>query len=423
MTRTPERFSAVDALTRIREGDLTVEALAGACLERIRARESAVHAWAYVNAEQVLEQARALDRAGPHGPLFGLPIGIKDVFLTRDMPTQYNSPLYEGFSGGVDAACVTLLREAGALILGKTETAEFASSGRLAPTLNPHDLSRTPGGSSSGSAAAVADFHTPLAIGTQTGGSVIRPASYCGVFGFKPTWGMVSAEGAKTFSPSMDTIGWFARTADDLILVNDALVPVEPGTPDFRLEGARIAVCRSPVWGQAGAETREALAQESLRLAAAGAIVTEIDLPEPFDQLVDVQKCIMLSEGRATFLAEYRKDPERLHAGLKSQVENAAGYTLAQLREAHDIAASCRREFDAIAGEFDAVLTPSTVGCAPPATEGSGAMLFNAIWSLLQTPCVNVPVSRGAGALPLGLTVTGPRYSDRRILAVARAMR
>ena len=382
-----------------------------------------MHAWAYVNAEQVLEQARALDRAGPHGPLFGLPIGIKDVFLTRDMPTQYNSPLYEGFSGGVDAACVTLLREAGALILGKTETAEFASSGRLAPTLNPHDLSRTPGGSSSGSAAAVADFHTPLAIGTQTGGSVIRPASYCGVFGFKPTWGMVSAEGAKTFSPSMDTIGWFARTADDLILVNDALVPVEPGTPDFRLEGARIAVCRSPVWGQAGAETREALAQESLRLAAAGAIVTEIDLPEPFDQLVDVQKCIMLSEGRATFLAEYRKDPERLHAGLKSQVENAAGYTLAQLREAHDIAASCRREFDAIAGEFDAVLTPSTVGEAPPATEGSGAMIFNAIWSLLQTPCVNVPVARQAGALPLGLTVTGPRYSDRRILAVARAMR
>ena len=422
MTLAPERLSAVDALKRIRQGDLSVEALARACLERVRARGDAVRAWAYVNAEQVLEQARALDRAGPRGPLFGLPVGIKDVFLTRDMPTQYNSPLYEGFSGRVDAACVTLLREAGALMLGKTETAEFASSGRLAPTLNPHDLSRTPGGSSSGSAAAIADFHVPLALGTQTGGSVIRPASYCGVFGFKPTWGMVSAEGAKVFSPSMDTVGWFARTADDLILVNDALVPVEPGTPDFRIEGARIAICRSPVWGQAGAATREALAQESLRLAAAGAIVTELDLPGPFDQLVDVQKCIMLSEGRATFLAEYRKDPERLHLGLRSQVENAAGFTLAQLREAHDIAASCRREFDAIAGEFDAVLTPSTVGEAPPATEGSGAMIFNAIWSLLQTPCVNVPVARQAGALPLGLTVTGPRYSDRRILAIARAM-
>ena len=423
MTNAPERLSAVDALKRIRQGDLSVEALARACLERIRVREDAVHAWAYVNAEQVLEQARALDRAGPCGPLFGLPVGIKDVFLTRDMPTQYNSPLYEGFSGGVDAACVTLLREAGALILGKTETAEFASSGRLAPTVNPHELTRTPGGSSSGSAAAIADFHVPLALGTQTGGSVIRPASYCGVFGFKPTWGMVSAEGAKTFSPSMDTVGWFARTADDLILVNDALVPVEPETPDFRIEGARIAICRSPVWGQAGAATREALAQESVRLAAAGAIVTELDLPQSFDQLVDVQKCIMLSEGRATFLSEYRRDPARLHAGLKSQVENAAGYTLSQLREAHDIAASCRREFDSIAGEFDAVLTPSTVGEAPPATEGSGAMIFNAIWSLLQTPCVNVPVARQAGALPIGLTVTGPRYSDRRILAIARAMR
>ena len=422
MTNAPERLSAVDALARIRQGDLSVEALARACLERIRARDDAVHAWAYINAEQVLEQARALDRAGPRGPLFGLPVGIKDVFLTRDMPTQYNSPLYEGFSGGVDAACVTLLREAGALILGKTETAEFASSGRLAPTVNPHDLTRTPGGSSSGSAAAIADFHVPLALGTQTGGSVIRPASYCGVFGFKPTWGMVSAEGAKTFSPSMDTVGWFARTADDLILVNDALSPVEPETPDVRIEGARIAVCRSPVWGQAGAATREALAQESVRLAAAGAIVTELDLPQPFDQLVDVQKCIMLSEGRATFLAEYRKDPGRLHPGLRSQVENAAGYTLAQLREAHDIAANCRRAFDAIAGEFDAVLTPSTIGDAPMATEGSGAMIFNAIWSLLQTPCVNVPVARPAGALPVGLTVTGPRYSDRRILAIARAM-
>ena len=423
MTYAPERLSAVEALTRIRQGDLSVEALARSCLDRIRARDDGVRAWAYLNAEQVLEQARALDRAGPRGPLFGLPVGIKDVFLTRDMPTQYNSPLYEGFSGGVDAACVTLLREAGALILGKTETAEFASSGRLAPTRNPHDLSRTPGGSSSGSAAAVADFHAPLALGTQTGGSVIRPASYCGVFGFKPTWGMVSAEGAKAFSPSMDTVGWFARTADDLILVNDALSPVEPGTSEFRIEGARIALCRSPVWGQADAATREALAQESVRLATAGAIVTELDLPGPFDELVDVQKCIMLSEGRATFLAEYRKDPARLHAGLKSQVENAAGYTLAQLREAHDIAAHCRRAFDAIADEFDAVLTPSTVGEAPPATEGSGAMIFNAIWSLLQTPCVNVPVVRPAGGLPLGLTVTGPRYSDRRILAVARAMR
>ena len=422
MTNAPERLSAVDALARIRQGDLSVEALARACLERIRARDDAVHAWAYINAEQVLEQARALDRAGPRGPRCGLPVGIKDVFLTRDMPTQYNSPLYEGFSGGVDAACVTLLREAGALILGKTETAEFASSGRLAPTVNPHDLTRTPGGSSSGSAAAIADFHVPLALGTQTGGSVIRPASYCGVFGFKPTWGMVSAEGAKTFSPSMDTVGWFARTADDLILVNDALSPVEPETPDVRIEGARIAVCRSPVWGQAGAATREALAQESVRLAAAGAIVTELDLPQPFDQLVDVQKCIMLSEGRATFLAEYRKDPGRLHRGLRSQVENAAGYTLAQLREAHDIAANCRRAFDAIAGEFDAVLTPSTIGDAPMATEGSGAMIFNAIWSLLQTPCVNVPVARPVGALPVGLTVTGPRYSDRRILAIARAM-
>ena len=423
MPQSLERLSAVDALKRIRQGKLSVEAYARACLERIRDRDGALHAWAHLDAEQVLKQAQALDRAGPKGALHGLPFGIKDVFLTRDMPTQFNSPLYEGFEAGVDAACVTLLREAGALLVGKTETAEFASSGRLAPTLNPHDLSRTPGGSSSGSAAAVADFHVPLALGTQTGGSIIRPASFCGVFGFKPTWGMVSAEGAKVFSPSMDTVGWFARTVDDLILVNDALVPVEPHTPDAEIKGARIAVCQSPVWSQAGATTRQALVKESERLTAAGALVTALELPPAFDQLADIQKCIMLSEGRATFLSEYRRNPARLHPGLKSQVENAAGFTLAQLREAHDIAAICRRDFDAIAGQFDAVLTPSTIDCAPLATEGSGSMIFNAIWSLLQTPCVNVPVTRGAKALPIGLTLTGPRYSDRSILAIARAMR
>ena len=422
MKKLSVHLTASELLILLKARQVSVEALASSCLDRIAQRDSTVHAWAFIDPDSVLAQAREMDRSGPKGPLFGLPVGIKDVLLTHDMPTQYNSQLYKDFHPHIDASCVTLLRQAGALIFGKTHTTEFASTGAVAPTTNPHNPLYTPGGSSSGSAAAVADFQVPLCIGTQTGGSMIRPASFCGVFAFKPTWGLINPEGAKIFSPSMDTLGWFGRSVDDLILFNDVLDSEAQQMPEVLLSSARIGICRSPVWEQAEISTRQALEQCTARLTHAGANLTDVELPEPFNELAEMQKIIMLSEGRASFLAQYREDKSRLHPNICALVENTAGYSRTQLRLAYDVAAHCRNLFDGIAAEFDAIITPSTPGPAPLMTQGSGSMIFNGIWSVLHTPCVNIPMIRKPGELPLGLTVTGARFSDRRVLATSKAI-
>ena len=413
----------------MRAGTLRSEALVRACLARVDARESTVHAWASLDADLVIARARELDRlagVGPIGPLHGLPIGVKDVILTEDFPTQYNADVYRGFHPRIDAACVATLRAAGALVFGKTETVEFAATGRKAPTRNPHDIGRTPGGSSSGSAAAVADFHVPLALGTQTGGSMVRPASYCGVWAMKPTWNLISREGAKTYSTTLDTIGWFARSAEDLALLYDVF-DAEPDTraPDaraVRIAGARIALCRSPSWAAADDDARAAFADGAERLRHAGAELVDLELPAPFEELVDLQRIVMRSEGQAAFLAEYRRFGTALGPSFREQVENVDGTRRAHLLHAYDVAAACRARFDRLAAPFDAVLTPSTVGVAPEGLADTGAMTFNAMWSLLHVPTVNVPGLVAASGLPIGLTLTGPRFADRRVLAVAASV-
>ena len=418
--------TATALLPRLRSGELSAQTCTQASLARIAARDADVHAWAYLDPEQALTRAAELDdarEAGLVGALHGLPIGLKDVLLTCDMPTQYNSPLYRGFSAGVDAACVSVLRSAGALLLGKTDTVEFGATGRVARTGNPLRLTHTPGGSSSGSAAAVADFHVPLAIGTQTGGSIVRPASFCGIYGMKPTWNLVSREGARMFSASLDTIGWFARSAADLALLFDVFETEANADPaPLRIESARIAVCRSPAWHAAEAATRDALdsAVESIR--AAGGTVVHLELPAVFSRLGELHDIIMQSEGRSAFLAEYRLHGKALHESFRGQVENAAGYTRVQLCEAYDVAARCRAEFDVIAADFDAVLTPSTTGEAPLGLAATGSFAFNAIWSVLHAPCINVPGFLGPTGLPVGLTLAGPRFADRRVLAAAAAL-
>ena len=412
-------LSATQLLPRLLSGGLSVETLARSCLERITARDPEVHAWAYLDHELVIAQARMLDHCGVKGPLHGLPIGIKDVILTRDMPTQYNSPIYEGFHPNVDAACVTVLRNAGALIFGKTATVEFAATGRKATTCNPHDLARTPGGSSSGSGAAVADGHVPLALGTQTGGSIIRPASYCGVYALKPTWNLVSREGAKAFSASLDTVGWFGRSAADLALLYGVFDRAE--APVFTVENSRIGLCRSPVWNKADAATRSALEAAAEILRRAGAHVIDLELPAPFENLADLQCLIMRYEASSAFLPEYRTNPNELHTSIREQVENIDGYTRSQLCTAYDVAAQCRATFDKIASGYDAVLTPSTVGEAPLGLASTGDFIFNCIWTLLHVPCVNVPGFSAVNGMPVGLTVTGPRFSDRRMVSVAAA--
>ncbi len=418
----PSRLTAARAREALASGRLTAEALARDCLARIETRDPQVRAWSHVDPALVLAQARECDRAGRPGKLHGLPVGIKDIILTRDMPTQYNSPLYRGFAPAMDAACVTLLRAAGGVILGKTDTVEFAATGRKALTCNPHDLARTPGGSSSGSAAAVADFHVPLALATQTGGSTIRPASFCGIHAMKPSWNIVSLEGVRRYAVSLDTLGWYGRSSADLALLLDVFDAEPAHQAPVALRGARIALCRTPFWDRAGPDTQAAMQQAEARLASAGAILGALELPPEFADLYRLQMLLMRTEGRGSFLAEYRTDHDRLHPEFRAQVENTDRTTRAELARAYDQAAACRASFDALAARFDAVLTPSTIGPAPLGLANTGDHLFNASWTLLHVPCINLPYFQGEDGLPLGLTLTGPRFSDRRLLAVAESM-
>jgi Asp-tRNA(Asn)/Glu-tRNA(Gln) amidotransferase A subunit family amidase len=405
---------------RLTAREVSVEAVACAYLERVVTRDSTVRAWAHIDPDQVIAEARRLDREGPHGRLFGVPVGIKDVILTKDMPTQHNSTLYAGSRPGIDAACVTILRAAGALIFGKTATVEFAATGRRALTRNPHDPERTPGGSSSGSAAAVADGQVPVALGTQTGASIVRPAAYCGVFGMKPTWNLVSLEGVKKFATSLDTLGWFARSVADLALLHDVFAPgLAPATVSS-VPTLRIGSCRSPSWSHAEAPTRDAFDTAAARLRESGATVVELDLPAPFDELVALHSLIMHTEGGGAFLAEYRAYPHLLHESFIRMVTNADGVTYDQLRVAYDSAAACRADFDRIAAGYDAILTPSVTGLAPLGLADTGSYVFGAMWSLLHVPCINIPTAGGVGDLPSGLTLTGPRFSDKRVLEVAQ---
>ena len=291
-------LGAADAAAMIRAGTLTAERLVRACLDRIDARDPEIRAWTYVDRDHVLRQARELDRGTHRGPLHGIPIGVKDMIDTADMPTQHNSPIYVGHRPGQDAAAVSTLRAAGAVILGKTDTTEFAAAGRQSWTRNPHDPARTPGGSSAGSAAAVADHQVPLALGTQTGGSTIRPASFCGIFALKPTWGAVSREGVKLYSATLDTLTWFARAVPDLELMCDVFDIHDDAPPAAAtVAGLRIAVCRTPAWPEAEPGTPEALQDAAERLARAGATVTPLDLPPEFDALGGMQHIVHARRG------------------------------------------------------------------------------------------------------------------------------
>jgi Asp-tRNA(Asn)/Glu-tRNA(Gln) amidotransferase A subunit family amidase len=423
-----QRPDATTLLAQLRSGQLSAVAVAEACLQRLAEREPEIRAWTTVQPDAVLAQARAADRrralGAPLGALHGLPVGVKDVIATADLPTQHNSPLRQGERPGVDAACVGLLRAAGAVVLGKTDTVEFAATGRRAATRNPHDLARTPGGSSSGSAAAVADSHVPLALATQTGGSTIRPASFCGVWAIKPTWGLVSTEGCKRYAPTLDTLGWMARSAADLRLlldVFDAAPPPQPEPPRV-LAGSRIAVCRTPMWARAEPSTRQALGDAEVLLQRAGAQVHALELPPAFAALPLLQRRVMHAEGGVSLLNEYRLHGEALEQSLRDHVLNVDGTTPAALCAAWDEAAACRARFDALVAGFDAVLTPSTTGVAPLGLKNTGDLVFNGMWTLLHVPCVNVPGCTGEHGLPVGLTVTGPRFADRRVLAVAAAL-
>lgn len=388
----PYRLTATQAVAEIRSGALTVEDYARSLLSRIKERDQ-VQAWAYLDPEHVLAQARQLDQVPPsrRGPLHGVAVAVKDVIYTKDMPTQHASPIYaDGSSGsggpGVDAGSVMVLRAAGALILGKTTTPEFAAVTDGPATRNPHDPRRTPGGSSTGSAAAVADLQAAVGLGTQTGGSTVRPGSYCGVYALKPTWGAVSREGQKVYSLTLDTLGLYARAPADLEMLAGALALRDDGEADggrFEARGARFGVMRTVQWeGHAQPSTAAAMDKAAGLLRAHGAEVEEVELPEDLAELPSWHAVVLASEGRAAFLPEYAAARERLHKQLVGHVENAAGLTHADYLRAFDSIAAARPRVDALLSRYAAVLTPSVPGEAPEGIDNTGSPAFNLIWTV-----------------------------------------
>jgi len=405
---------------RIAEGALTATRVVEACLARIDAREDIVRAWEHLDRSGALAAAAECDRAAAKGPLHGVPVGIKDVIETADMPTTYGSPIYKGYRPAADAACVARLRAAGAIVLGKTVSTQFAhrTPGR---TTNPWNPAHTPGGSSSGSAAAVADRMVPLALGTQTAGSVIRPAAYCGVVGFKPSYGWTPFTGVKNLSASVDTLGYYVRSLDDLPRVYSALgdeaLDDDGAIPDT---APGFALCRTPVWESAEPAGRAILEETAERLASAGAPLRDLDLDAAFAAVFDAHTTVMQYE-----MARHLADERRNHWDLISPpTQNAIAAGERFTNVAYDAAlatmATARRRFAALLGEAEVVLTLSAPGEAPEGLAWTGNADFNRMWTSLHVPCLHLPVDRSANGLPLGVTLAARIGEERRLVAAAR---
>ena len=411
-------FELADAL---QAGRISAEELALATLARIARIDPEVKAFSFVDPAAVLRRAREIDKAPRRGRLHGLTVGLKDVIDTSDMPTQQNSPCYIGHQPSKDAAIVACCRALGAVFVGKTDTVEFAAGGRLAATRNPHDLRHTPGGTSSGSAAAVAAGMATLALGTQTGGSTLRPASFCGIFGFKPTHAVVSQEGTKLYSATLDTIGWYGRSVADLSLMAEELrITRRPLSLLREARRMRIGLCRTPWFSEAQPESQLALEDAIARLSRAGANIEEVKLPDDFDRLIEVQRTIMLGEGRAAFLSDYLANYHRLHQDFKDRIEKPIDDDA--LRDAKDFAAAARPAFDRAIAGLDCVITVAAVGEAPRSLETTGDALFQRAWTTLHVPCVGLPTFRGPNQMPVGVQLVAPRYKDADLLEAAAAV-
>ena len=425
----PYEMTAAEAALLIADRKLAVSELTSSCLERIAHRDATVKAWIYVDPDMAMRKARELDKVliheGSRGPLHGLPFGVKDMIDTADMPTTNNSPIYDGFRPGQNAKIVRNIIGTGGFVLGKTDTVEFAAGGRKALTRHPMDSSRTPGGSSSGSGAAVGDMHVPLAIGTQTGGSHIRPASFNGVYAIKPTHNSVSWSGARHYSPTLDTLGWYGRSPDDLVLVARAFRMWNmESLPSIGLKTLKIGIARTANWDKCAPETVAAIERAATLLKDQGVSIVDLDMPEGCEQMCDAQKTISAAEGIAQFLPEYLEHHHLLHPQFRERVENSSNVTPEKYLAAVNLAALCRMRFDALFGaELDAVLTPSALGEAPLNPDSTtGDAIMNSMWTLLHVPCINIPGAKGPNDLPVGVTLAGPRLGDARLLAISKVI-
>jgi Asp-tRNA(Asn)/Glu-tRNA(Gln) amidotransferase A subunit family amidase len=413
------RLSASEAARKLVTREITAQALLADCVERIREREPTVHAWTYLDIDKAFERARRLDAQPAFGLLYGLPIAVKDLFDTFDMPASYGSPIYADHRPASDAASVALARAAGAIVVGKTVTTEFATF-HPGPTCNPHDVRHTPGGSSSGSAAAVADWMVPLAFGTQTAGSIVRPAAFCGVIGYKPTFGMVSRAGVKMISDTLDTIGGLARNVPDVALFAAAL----SGRDELVIHGPRqsaprIGLCRTYEWDRAGPETVALFDDVEKRLSATGATIRNVELPPEFAGLVAAQRTIMVREVAQSLSHERLAHGDALSTEMLAMIEAGLAVAPAQYDDAMALARQGRAMLSQVFGEIDVLVAPSAIGEAPAGVDATGDPLFNRIWTLLHVPCIHLPIARGPRGLPIGISVVGDVRADRESLLAA----
>jgi Asp-tRNA(Asn)/Glu-tRNA(Gln) amidotransferase A subunit family amidase len=428
-------LTATEAVAEIARGAMSAEEYTSACLDRIEAVESDVQAFVQLDPEHALAQARALDAhkasGGRIGPLHGIPVGIKDIFDTADFPTECGSPVLAGRRPETDAAAVARLREAGAVIIGKTVTTEFAYF-HPGKTRNPRDVNRTPGGSSSGSAAAVAAGMVPLAIGSQTNGSMIRPAAFCGVFGVKPSYGLISRAGALTLSRTLDHVGAFARSIEDLALILDCLVGQDPADPDtrpyaapaFRAGAAEppplppsFALVRTPMWDKADADARNALEDLARELNA-----REVDLPDDFRSAWPAHRAIMAAE-MAHNLGALVDQGGEVSSQFRDLIAEGRKVTaseyLAAVRDARHHAEGMMEIFEQFA---DAIITLPARGVAPQGIGATGDPVLCSLWTLIGFPALNLPLLENAEGLPIGVQLVGAPGRDERLLRTACAM-
>jgi len=427
-------LSATDAARAVRDGAISSEQLVEACLTRIREAEPDVQAWQFLDPEHALRQARELDdrrrQGGPTGPLHGVPVGIKDIIDTTDMPTEDGTPLHAGRAPDDDATVVAMLRQAGAVIMGKTVTTECAYF-HPGKTRNPHNPEHTPGGSSSGSAAAVAAGMVPLALGSQTNGSTIRPASFCGVYGFKPTHGLVPRGGMLRLSRALDHVGLFARSIEDIALLGEQIVGFDERDPDTRARARppfvataaqeppmppRFAFVRGPSWERIEKETEEAFAELAESL---GGAVQQIDLPLPGDVLA-WHRTLMEAEMAANLDLEWEKGRDKLSEPLRKLLERGRAVPALEYQRALARIPLLNKALAEIFENVDAILTPAAPGTAPKGLGATGDPSFCTLWTLCGTPAISLPLMQGGNGLPLGVQLVGARHGDARLLRTAR---
>jgi len=412
-------LSVREAARQIAERRITAEELVAAYVERIEAREAVVGAWQYFDREAALAAAHRRDAEPPRGPLHGIPIAVKDLIDTVDMPTAYGSPIYRGHRPAADASCVALARVAGAVVLGKTVTTEFAAF-TPGKTANPRNPAHTPGGSSSDSAAAVADGMAPLAFGTQTAGSVIRPGAYCGCVAYKPSFGLINRAGVKPLADSLDTVGVFARTVEDAAFFAGVLAE-RPALRHLAAPPAppRFGLYRTPMWDQAEPATAAALDAARSALERAGAVVTELAIAPEHDGLSETQDTIMRFEMVRALAYERIEHSAELSPRLAQLMDDgvAIGDDVYDRALAHAAAAGAALE--TFFGQCDAILVPAAPGEAPAGLGYTGDPIFNRMWTLLGVPCAALPARWGDNGLPTAVQVVGRRHEDARLMACA----